>query len=127
MDAPMAGIVTIVFALLLSRKLGWDAAPARITLLLAAVLFAGGLLFPIVGATEQEKAWIVAGQVGTALGALLLVVGVLQFARKGGSKSPKPDAERAKRKRKPNKTATAPPPRAPDPDDPYAGPHDQQA
>ena len=68
MDMPTAGIVTIAFSLLLSRKLGWHADPARIPLLIATVLFAFALCFPTIGALEQETGWIVAGHVATALG-----------------------------------------------------------
>jgi hypothetical protein len=123
MDMPTAGIVTIAFSLLLSRKLGWHADPARIPLLIATVLFAFALCFPTIGALEQETGWILAGHLASALGGLVLVIALLAFERKGA----KPDARRVKRK--PKKQATAPPTGstdelpAPDPDDPYAGPH----
>ena len=124
--APMVGIVTIVLALLVSRKLGWNADAARIPLLIAAVLFAFAILFPTIGVAEREEAWAIAGHVALALGALVLVIAVLQFVREGTSSTPKPDAARGKRKRKPKKQATQPPPPS-DPDDPDAGPHDDQA
>ena len=124
--AAMVGIVTIVIALLASRKLGWNADAARIPLLIAAVLFAFAILFPTIGAAEHEGSWVLAGEVALALGALVLVIAVLQFAREGASSPPKPDATRGQRKRKPKKQATLPPPPA-DPDDPDAGPHGDQA
>ena len=130
MDAAMAGIVTIAFCLLLSRRLGWNADPARIPVLIATVLFAFAIFFPTIGALEQETGWIIAGHVSTALGGIVLVIALLQFERKGQTKSDKPDAARGKRKRKMKKQATAPPgapadpaPTPPDPDDPYTGPH----
>ena len=123
--APMIGIVTIVFALLLSRKLGWNAAPARIPLLIAAVLFGFAILFPTIAVSEGDTAWLIAGFVALAIGALVLVIAVLQFQQIGHTSPLKPDAERGKRHRKPKKQATTPPESSePDAtDDPHAGPH----
>lgn len=124
MAVPMAGIVTIVLALLASRKLGWNADPARIPLLIATVLFAFAILFPTLAVTERDEAWLITAHVSLALGAIVLVVAAFQFTREGIASPAKPDAARGKRKRKPKKTATAPTPAAPDdPDDPHAGPH----
>ena len=122
MAVPMAGILMIVLALLVSRKLGWNADPARIPLLIATVLFAFAILFPTIALTEKNDAWLVAATVSLAVGAVVLVVAALQFTREGITSPAKPDAARGKRKRK--KTATAPPPSDPDdPEDPHAGPH----
>jgi len=125
MESAMAGILAIAFILLLSRRLGWNADPARIPLLLATVLFACGLFLPTIGAVEQETAWIIAAQVGTALGGILLVVGILLFERKA-----RPDETPRKRpKTRSERTGTAAPSHRhpPDPSDPFAGPHGDQA
>ena len=131
MDAPMAGIVTTVFALLLSKKLGWNPDPARILVLVATVLFALALFLPTIGAVEQAPHWILAGHVATALGGLALVIAILHFERRGKSDPQRPRAARDKGTSK-KKQATAPPPAPtdmppPDPDDPYAGPHGDTA
>ena len=104
MDMATAGIVTIAFSLLLSRRLGWNADPARVLLLVAAVLFAFALCFPKIGALEQDPGWIIAGHVAAALGGIVLVVALLQLEPGGAAR---PDARRAKRK--PKEQATAPP------------------
>ena len=142
MEAPMAGIVTIAFVLLLSRKLGWDAGPARIPILLATVLFACALLFPTIAAVEKDTGWLIAGHSGTALGGILLVIAVLQLEPKGPPKSDR--QKKSKRKRKSGKIASLPPAEErageldaparppqetppPDPADPYTGPHGDKA
>lgn len=145
MGTPTACILTIVFALLLSRRLGWNADPARVPLLAAAVLFALALFLPALGLAEREQAWVVAAHVATALGALVLVVAILLFEPKGSKKAVQRKASRKKRKE--GKSATrpaAPLPPAPGAqaaeaqgergdaaasphDDPYTGPHEDRA
>jgi len=138
MDAPMAGIVTIVFALLLSRKLGWSSDPARLPILIAAVLFSAALFLPTVAVTEQKSAWLIAAHLATALGALLLVIGMFQLERLDAGASDKTrthaDAEGGETAPQPAPVSAEPAPvpaeKAPephDPNDPYAGPHADKA
>lgn len=142
MGTPTACILTIVFALLLSRRLGWNADPARVPLLAAAVLFALALFLPALGLAEREQAWVVAAHVATALGALVLVVAILLFEPKGSKKAVQRKASRKKRKSATRPAAPLPPApgaqaaeaqgergdaAASPHDDPYTGPHEDRA
>jgi hypothetical protein len=84
----MSGILTTVFAALLSHKLGWDIRPGKNLLLMAGLAFALAILLPAFAPTDPEAVFrggghavIVVASVAKAAGALLLVLGVLSFSR----------------------------------------------
>ena len=82
----MLGIVVTVFAVLLSQRLGWDPGRGRLLLALAGIAFSLGVALPLcavrASSTQTAQNMLAAGGIATGVGALLLVWGVLRFARR---------------------------------------------
>ncbi len=83
MDGVMLGIAVLAFVLVLSPRLGWDAGPARLKMLVAAVLYGLSIALPTFAllGTTRETGWAVAGGIAGAAGAVVTILAVLDLRR----------------------------------------------